>query len=568
MPAPMTREQRRAPSPWLPVALCVFAYLYVFPYQSSLNNPNENVRLYMTAALVEEGRYEIDALRERWGYVNDAAVHDGHHYSVKAPGSSLLAVPGYALYRGLCALSGHAFDRTEALWCARFAGAIVPTLAFLWWLCVWLRRRSESTVLADCCFYSVALGSLLYGYGMLLVSHTLSAAAAFGAFMLLRDARAVDAPCSTRRAFAAGLLAAAVTWLEYPGLPASLALTVYALVVLWPRGGVRSVAAFSAGGLLPTLSMMHFQWRAFGSPFTPGHLMVENESFRAIHHQGLYGAVGPSAEALYGLLLDPGAGLFPLTPLLALGLWGIWLQLRDARSRPDAVCVTSLLVLTVLAISSMSNWRGGWTIGPRYLALTVPFLAAAALPALERIAVTAPSHARALALGALGAGLVASGALGAYYPHLPPEFTRPLPQLLWVLIDHGHAPRNAGNLLGVYGGASMLPLLLCATLVMAHGLCDLPNASSRALVALSALVIAGVLLTPALRRPDEEPGVLGAVAFVTRRWTPAGHDDAAQLRAEIKHSREAHSRDLERLAALYEAEGRDQEARRARAGRP
>ena len=90
MPAPMTREQHRAPSPWLPVALCVFAYLYVFPYQSSLNNPNENVRLYMTAALVEEGRYEIDALRERWGYVNDAAVHDGHHYSGKAPGSRFI----------------------------------------------------------------------------------------------------------------------------------------------------------------------------------------------------------------------------------------------------------------------------------------------------------------------------------------------------------------------------------------------------------------------------------------------------------------------------------------------
>ena len=35
------------------LALCAFAYLYVFPYQAQLNNPNENVRFYMTAAIVE-----------------------------------------------------------------------------------------------------------------------------------------------------------------------------------------------------------------------------------------------------------------------------------------------------------------------------------------------------------------------------------------------------------------------------------------------------------------------------------------------------------------------------------
>jgi hypothetical protein len=257
----------------------------------------------------------------------------------------------------------------------------------------------------------------------------------------------------------------------------------------------------------------------------------------------------------------------PLTPLLAIGVFGLWIQLRDASSRTDALAVLALLVLTVLAISSMSNWRGGWKIGPRYLALTVPFLGAAALPSLERIAESAPAHARALAFGALIAGIVASGALGAYYPHLPPELTRPLPQLLWVLIDHGFAPRNAGNLLGVYGSASMLPLAFLGLVILLHGLRELAGVARQARVALSALVIAAVLVMPALRRPDAEPGVRGAVAFVTRRWTPEGHDEAARLRAELMRGPEAHHRELERLTALYEVEGRDQEARRARAGR-
>ena len=97
------------------VALFVGVWLYVFPYFASLSNPNENVRLYMTAALVDEGSYEISSIRQRWGWVNDAAcVQDvvgvlspctgvmpqggeRRYYSVKAPLASFLAIPGYVV---------------------------------------------------------------------------------------------------------------------------------------------------------------------------------------------------------------------------------------------------------------------------------------------------------------------------------------------------------------------------------------------------------------------------------------------------------------------------------------
>ena len=53
----------------------------------------------------------------------------------------------------------------------------------------------------------------------------MSAVAAFGAFMLLYDARERDAPADARCAFGAGLLAAATTLFEYPALPCSVVLT-------------------------------------------------------------------------------------------------------------------------------------------------------------------------------------------------------------------------------------------------------------------------------------------------------------------------------------------------------
>jgi hypothetical protein len=549
------------------VALCAFAYLYAFPYQPGLNNPNENVRFYMSAALVEEGHYQIDTQRVRWGWVNDAAVRDAHVYSVKAPAASLLAVPGYALYLWVWhdALR-HPFDRTEALWLCRVTGVILPSLVFLYLLHRFFVRLGYPPLLRDAVFYSIALGSLLYGYSLLLVSHALCAAAAFGAFMLLFRCRQ-RRQASLVEAFFAGLLAAAVTLLEYPGLPCSIVLSVYATFVLWKLARLRGLLAFAAGGLGPALVLMHFQWRAFGSPFTPGHLMVENEAFRAAHEQGLYGAVGPSLPALRGLLIDLGAGLFPLTPVLIFAPWGVYLMLRDRERRADAVCVLAVVVSSVLVIASMNNWRGGWTIGPRYLALCVPFLGWLALHALAAWAST-PRRTFAsstLALAATAVGLLASGVPSVYYPHLPPEFTRPIPQLFALLIAHDFAPFNAAAALGVYGSPSMLPLLVCAWVALGSCLLHVRGARTRLRLGAAALACALVLSTPLLSRPNQEPGVAKATAFVTRRFQPAGHDRAARL---VERLRVEPSPPLfELLARTYDAEGRALEASRARKGR-
>jgi hypothetical protein len=539
---------------WVAVGICAFAYLYVFPYQPQINNPNENVRFYMTAALVEEGSYAIDSQRARWGWVNDAAVNGGHVYSVKAPGTSLLGVPGYAAYRYGVKQLGRGFDRTEALWVCRFTASILPTLIWLFFFYRWLGKRTRHPLLRDCAFLSVALGSLLYGYGLLFVSHSLSAAAGFGAFMILYDER--RAPPDRQRLgspFLAGLLTASVTLFEYPGLICSALLAIYGLSVLRPA---RRLLGFAAGGLIPALAMAHFQWRAFGGPFTPGHLMVENAAFRAAHHRGFFGAEGPSWQALYGLTLDPAAGLLPLTPILIFALLGFAILLAGREQRNEALITLGIATGTLLAICSMNNWRGGWTIGPRYLAVTVPFLAWAALRGLGLIARRFPRIAYTLALGCTALALPASGLPSAYYPHLPPEITRPLPQLFQVLIRHDYAPYNAGSWFGLYGTGSMLPLLAAGVFALWWALGSVHGAANRLKICAAATVIALGLSWPLLARPAQEPGVPGAVAFITSRWSPAGHDQAAQITEQLKASRNSDPELRRRLSEVLRQEGR------------
>jgi hypothetical protein len=215
----------------------------------------------------------------------------------------------------------------------------------------------------------------------------------------------------------------------------------------------------------------------------------------------------------------------------------------------------------------MLLWRGGWTIGPRYLALLVPFLGWLALEGLADVARRAPKLAFACALGATATGMLASGLPSAYYPHLPPELTRPLPQLFAVLIAHDYAPPNAGAWFGVHGTASMLPLLLTALAALALCLRSLSGTRLRITTAAAGAAIACLLALPLCVRPLHERGVPDAVAFITRRFSPEGYDSAARLHAQLKQAPARSDEDLERLARLYEVEGRTQEARLVRRGR-
>ncbi|MGE0787006.1 MAG: hypothetical protein AB7S26_15135 [Sandaracinaceae bacterium] len=545
---------------WFAVLVVAVAYLSVFPYYPQINNPNENARFYMTAAMSERGSYIIDQERARWGWVNDCAVREGHAYSVKAPATSFFGVPAYWAYYTYTQATGRDFDREVALYLCRLTASILPWLLFLFFFHPFLGRHTSSPLVRDAVFYSIALGSCLFGYGILFMSHTLSAAAAFGAFMILHDASRAGR-IRTMRAFVAGLLAALVTLLEYPGFAASVVLTVYALFVLRPW---QRFLPYSIGGLLPTLAMMHFQWQCFGSPFSPGHLYVESDFFRERHEQGFFGAVGLQWDAVYGLLVHPGAGLFTLTPILILGVIGvIWLLRRPAHRR-EGMVVLSVVGITLAGIAVMNNWRGGWTIGPRYLVLVYPFLAWAALYGIEPWVRARPRAAAAIAIGALLAGLVLSGIPSAYYPHYPMEVDRPLTQVVSVLVQHDFAPYTWLNRFGVYGELSMLPLL--AALVVAFGAAISAARTHRVRMAglgfglvIGALWIAPMSLDPA----PEDPEVRDAVALIARTWTPAGHDRASQLeRRLLAHADRAGYLEL---AEVYDREGRLREAQRARA---
>ena len=120
-------------------ALVSLAYLCVAPYFPRINNPNENVRIWMTRAIVEDHTLAIDGTVRAWGYVDDKAVSGGHLYSSKAPGTSLLGVPALWAQTRLLHLAGWPSPSKRATTFAlRFLSVMPCALLFLYAFARWV----------------------------------------------------------------------------------------------------------------------------------------------------------------------------------------------------------------------------------------------------------------------------------------------------------------------------------------------------------------------------------------------------------------------------------------------
>lgn len=340
--------------------------------------------------------------------------------------------------------------------------------------------------------------------------------------MVLYDARR-DRPIAAHWwvAALAGFLAAMATALEYPCFFVTLALCIYALFAL--RRPAR-VLFFVLGALLPTLAVAHFQWVAFGDPLSPGHLFVETPGLRAGHEEGFFGASQFHWEAARAFIWDRRVGLAVMTPLTVLAPLGLGLLLRRAQTRLEGMVVAALCIITYVAICLMNNWSGGWSLGPRYLVVLIPFLLWAALIALDRGMTHTPVATRSIALGGLVASIAIAGTLSVYYPHIPDDISHPLRDLLPALWRADLAPHTVLSLLGAHGNLTMLPMAVMFALAIVLPLRHLWNESADrrqfAMVLAGALAVAALCVCyhfagEATAEQDER-----AIGHVLRTWSP------------------------------------------------
>jgi hypothetical protein len=316
-------------------------------------------RLCLTRALTH-GHLTIERCA---GKTLDQAAYNGHSYTDKAPGFSVVAIPAAVATR-LPPPRAWTFEGDPHLWAVRL---LTTGIAFL--LLAFAVGRVSEGIAAGCggaALVTFALGTLVAPLAASSFDHVLAGSLAFGAFLL----------AWSERVALAGLLAGAAAVTNYTTGLIGIVLAVYVLAV-----GIRPLLRFAAGTVIPLGLLGAYDWAAFGSPFHLSYRYVAN-AYAGEQSSGFFGIHLPSLHGIH-LVLVGDRGLLVTSPVLVAAAGGLVLLAR--RHRPEALICAVVFALLLVANCGYFAPYGGISPGPRFLVPALPFLALGLAPAFSRL---------------------------------------------------------------------------------------------------------------------------------------------------------------------------------------
>ncbi len=409
---------------------------------------NVNARMDQTVAIVADGRLSIDPyVSNTW----DWSEYDGRKYPNKPPGTSLLAVPVYALlYHGERLAGVNPLDKESPAW---WGNAVIVNLVCNVFLCA-LAAVALSRALATLgCGEAVAIaGAAAWALATLqfpfATSYWAHSPVASMIAISLACVLAPDILSDRWRLPVAGFAAGFAVLSEYLAL---LALPGLALLAWSGRRQRRDLLAFAAGAVLPLMTLVVYQWACFGSPLATTY-SYNNPGLILGEGGGMRGQVqAPAINALFQLTVGPFRGLFFFSPILLLAIPGVVALWREGRRGLAATC--TLVPAAFIAVnSSWVFWSGGLTSGPRFLIPAIPVL----MIAVARAMVVHPHTAWTLAfVSAANAFAIAAVHIAVPDAHASPLTSDIYP---WLIAGTLHS-ENVGLRCGLPAHLSLVPPL-------------------------------------------------------------------------------------------------------------
>lgn len=358
-------------------ALVFLVVLVAYGYFSAERDVNINSRLALVRAVVDKGRFEIDSYHDAELYTNDKAFFNGHYYSDKAIGASVLGAAVYYPLRWLyyqmdVRLTPRAFREWVTFGAVSLPAALLaPVMYFV------LKRFNRDRGMAFLITLGICLGTPLFKYATAFYGHTLAAVFFFLSFAVwfrFREEGAVSLPLT----FFSGFLMGFTLITEYPTLVLLLILSLYILFVLYGLSQHRDwkiYASFITGAAIPVVLLASYNLSIYGTPLAVGYLHEADETFREAHSASLLGIGVPDLRVLYYQTLHPAMGIFWQSPILLLGVAGIFFMARERRYLPELVFSVFSILAYILVISGYYMWWGGVSFTPRHLLPALPLFA-------------------------------------------------------------------------------------------------------------------------------------------------------------------------------------------------
>jgi hypothetical protein len=418
---------------WLFFGLLVLCYAFFLEPAGT----NTISRYDMVWALAH-GTASIDGLAKN---TIDISIYNGHVYSPRSIGLSLLAVPVFDIVQLI--MQNPPVTNSTMDFAIPFINlftvvpiAIIATIVFYKFV-IRLRPQFAGTPVPFVVTTAFALGTLEYPFAVSFFSHAMGGSLMLIGFYILYRARTSSA--AERLVLLAGLLVGYAVITEYPTGIIMLALCGYILAG-FPGRRLRMLLLFGVAMVPSVLVLGWYDWFAFGDPF---HISYDFVSGFNGQHTGFFGITLPHPDGLLQILAWP-RGLLVESPFLIFAVLGFVRWWRES-ARPSAEMLVCLAISVIypLVISSYFLPMAGQNLpGPRLLVPMLPFLCLALAWAVDDKNVAVRSvFAVLLVLGVLLSYLYVVLGVREYHAVL----TYPIANQYVPVLETGFVPHTIGS---------------------------------------------------------------------------------------------------------------------------
>ncbi|MFX1518786.1 MAG: ArnT family glycosyltransferase [Promethearchaeota archaeon] len=337
---------------WIKIFLFFGTFIIYILSINDFASSNEASRLALIQAIVHNRSFIINEFADQTRYI-DIAYYNGNYYSDKAPGLSFIGLPIYLI----CNTFGFSLEMTHFF--LILINAFFTSLAtiLIYEICNFLDYNSKICVLMALIF---AFGTIAWVYAKTFLAH------GFSAFLFLLSmyyAHRFIQGNETKFILLSGVAIGYSFLVEY----SNLFLLVPFLVYFALYKTQKKLIYFLVPIVLLLILLGTYHYVCFGNPFSTPYRYYYHE-----RQQDISFISNPVYIGLYGLLFSPQRGLFFISPVLLLSLYGFFLLYK--KYKPETILFLSSFIIISVFYSMLPNWHGAYCYGPRYLLAVVPFI--------------------------------------------------------------------------------------------------------------------------------------------------------------------------------------------------
>ena len=412
----------------------------------------------MVKAVVDHGTLAINMVIEQWGWINDLSFFQGNYYAAKAPGVALAGVPVYFLAKKVASIFDLSISHRALVILLRISIIIIPSLIFITlffrFLVMEMKLDGQTSLLAVLLY---SLGTISFTYSTTYVNHSLVSILIYTAFWAILK----------QRWFWAGFGCGLAFLCEYPAILAAGILGLF--IISRPRPSFAEILSrsfkFSLGFLPGLLAFFLINYLMFNNSLSTPYSHLHNPYHVHVHSQGFFSLTIPAWDRFLGICFSSFRGIFFISPALLFFLPGLWVMAKNGKKKEGWLSLVMVMIY-FLYNSSLINWQGGWSTGPRYIVLVIPWMVTAIAFWIQPRAIPAIlAPARFLAISLLLSSILVSILLCTWstlhFPFFSPQIKNPFYDLLLPLWQHDLFPFSLAHLLGIKGtGATVAPIIV------------------------------------------------------------------------------------------------------------